>query len=355
MEKHNTTISNPLTAPDFLNSATGPIAIRMTNDYLFRALLQRNNKVLRGLICALLHLKPEQVQSAVITNPIELGSAIDEKTFILDVKVILNNNIIINLEMQVINEYNWPERSLSYLCRAFNNLNPGEDYHKVKSVVQIGLLDFSLFPKHPEFYATYQFLNIKNHTVYSDKLRLSVVDLTHMELATEEDRLYHIDKWAALFKATTWEEIKMYAQKDEYIREASNTIYQLSQDENVRLQCEAREDYYRRQRSVQHYIEEQAEQIAEKNSVIENLDTVIKEQDSVIAKKEADIRAKDSVIAEKNADLKARDSVIAEKDADLKARDSVIAEKDADLKARDSVIAKLQAELDRLKGNSAIT
>ena len=119
----------------------------------------------------------------------------------------------------------------------------------------------------------------------------------------------------------------MYAQKDEYIREASNTIYQLSQDENVRLQCEAREDYYRRQRSVQHYIEEQAEQIAEKNSVIENLDTVIKEQDSVIAKKEADIRAKDSVIAEK----------------------------DADLKARDSVIAKLQAELDRLKGNSAIT
>lgn len=161
MEKHNTTIFNPLTAPDFLNSATGPIAIRMTNDYLFRALLQRNNKVLRGLICALLHLKPEQVQSAVITNPIELGSAIDEKTFILDVKVILNNNIIINLEMQVINEYNWPERSLSYLCRAFNNLNPGEDYHKVKSVVQIGLLDFSLFPKHPEFYATYQFLNIK--------------------------------------------------------------------------------------------------------------------------------------------------------------------------------------------------
>ena len=336
MEKH--TISSSLSSPDFLSSATGPIAIRMTNDYLFRALLQRNNKALRGLTCALLHLKPEQIQSAVITNPIELGSAIDEKTFILDIKVILNDSIIINLEMQVINEYNWQERSLSYLCRAFNNLNPGEDYHKVKPVIQIGLLDFTLFPKHPEFYATYKFLNIKNHMVYSDKLRLSVVDLTHMELATEEDRLYHIDKWAALFKATTWEDIKMYAQNDEYIREASNTLYQLSQDENVRLQCEAREDYYRRQRSVQHYIEEQAEQIAEKNSVIETLDSVIREQDSVIAMKEEDIRAKDSVIAER--------------DADIKAKDSVIAERDADIKAKDSVIAKLQAELERLKRTS---
>ena len=303
MENYDTTMSNSLSLSDFLSSATGPIAIRMTNDYLFRALLQHSNKTLRSLICALLHLEPEQIQSAVIANPIELGSAIDEKTFILDVKVILNDNVVLNLEMQVINEYNWPERSLSYLCRAFSNLNPGEDYHKVKSVIQIGLLDFTLFPKHPEFYATYQLLNIKNHTIYSDKLRLSVLDLSHMELATEEDRRYHIDKWAAFFKATTWEEIKMHAQKDKYIREASDTIYQLTQNENIRLQCEAREDYYRRQRSVQHYIEEQAERLAEQNSLIADLDTAIKERDSVIAEKEADLRTKDSVIAELQAEL----------------------------------------------------
>lgn len=353
MEKHDTTLTTIPPISDFLRSATGPIAIPMTNDYLFRAMLQRSNKVLRGLICSLLHLEPGQIQSAVITNPIELGAAIDEKTFILDVKIILNNKVIINLEMQVVNEYNWPERSLSYLCRAFNNLNPGEDYHKVKSVVQIGLLDFTLFPKHPEFYATYQFQNIKNHMVYSDKLRLSVVDLTHMELATEEDRQYHIDKWAALFKATTWEEIKMYAQKDEYLQEASDTIYQLSQNENIRLQCEAREEYYRRQRSVQHYIEEQAEQLSEKNSLIADLDTALKERNSIIAERESELKVKDSVIAEKEADLKVKDSVIAEREADLKVKDSLIAEREADLKARDSVIAELRAELERLKQNPA--
>lgn len=44
-----------------LSNATGPLEYRLTNDYLFRALLERNNNVLKALICALLHLKIEGV------------------------------------------------------------------------------------------------------------------------------------------------------------------------------------------------------------------------------------------------------------------------------------------------------
>ena len=42
--------------------------------------------------------------------------------------------------------------------------------------------------------------------LYSDKFTLSVVNLKHIELATEEDKAYRIDYWAALFKAKTWED-----------------------------------------------------------------------------------------------------------------------------------------------------
>ena len=168
--------------------ASGPLVIPMTNDYLFRALLQQNNKVLKGLISSLLHLSSAEINSVEITNPIELGSSVTDKTFILDIKVILNNHTIINLEMQIINQHNWAERSLSYLCRNFDNLQSGEAYQAVKPVIQIGLLNFTLFPEHPEFYATYQLLNVKNYSLYSDKLRLSVLDLTHTDLATAEDK-----------------------------------------------------------------------------------------------------------------------------------------------------------------------
>ena len=76
--------------------ATGTIDYTLTNDYMFRAILQSNEKVLRGLIGSLLHLKQEEIQTVEIKNPIELGKAINEKNFILDIRVLLNNNAIIN-------------------------------------------------------------------------------------------------------------------------------------------------------------------------------------------------------------------------------------------------------------------
>ena len=133
MKNKNTKIADHnLTVTSGLDSATGPVTIPMHNDYLFRALLQRNNRVLKGLICSLLHLNDKQIRTVSITNPIELGETIDNKTFFLDVKVLMNDQTYINLEMQVINEHDWVERSLSYLCRSFNNLEHGQDYVDVK-------------------------------------------------------------------------------------------------------------------------------------------------------------------------------------------------------------------------------
>ena len=259
-----------------LDEATGPVQIPMTNDYLFRALLQKNNHVLKGLICSLLHLKLDAVISVEILNPIVLGEQIDNKDFIMDIRCLLNDNTIINLEMQVVNQRNWTDRSLSYLCRSFDNLETGQDYVQTKSAVQIGILDFTLFPDNPEFYATYMMTNIKNQRIYSSKLRLSVLDLTHIDLATEEDRKYHIDYWASLFKATTWEEIKMLAQKDGMIKEATDTIIQLTRDEQIRQRCEARADYLRWQKIEENYkkeLEEKNKQLIKEN----------KEKDALIA------------------------------------------------------------------------
>lgn len=243
------TIQNNQTAlSELLAKAAGPLHYGLTNDYMFRALLQKNNEVLKALIGSLLHMPPEKIISAEITNPIVLGSSINEKEFILDVHVILNSHTLIDLEMQVINYQNWSERSLGYLCRTFDNLNRGDDYIHTKSAIHISFLDFTLFPRHPEFYATYMLSNVKNHTIYSDKFMLSVVDLNHIELATPSDKQFRIDYWAALFKATTWEDIKMISNENNYFQSASETLFQLNADERIREQCEARNAYYARER-----------------------------------------------------------------------------------------------------------
>ena len=94
-------------------------------------------------------------------------------------------------------------------------------------------------------------MNVKNFNTYSSKLGLSVVDLIKVEAATEEDRAFRIDYWAKIFKAKTWEDLKMLVKDNEYLEEAANSLYVANADEIVRQQCRAREDAERRERTLE--------------------------------------------------------------------------------------------------------
>ncbi len=270
-----------------LQEATGEIPYNMTNDYMFRAVLQSNNKVLCGLIRSLLHVDEDTPLSAEITNPIVLGESISDKEFRLDINVTVNNILLLNLEMQITNNLNWQNRSISYLCRSFVQINRGEDYSDIKPAIHIGFLNYTLFKENPEFYASYKLMNVKNHTAYSDNFNLRVVDLTQIHLATEEDKKYQIDYWAFLFQSKTWEELRMIAENNEYMKEASKTIFQLSADELVSKRCRDREEYYDDIRSYQHALEKQA--------------AIINEKDNTISQKDAEIESLHKQIAELKA------------------------------------------------------
>ena len=276
------------------HNLSGKIPFRMTNDYLFRALMQTNNQVLTALIAAFLGWDATSITSATIENPIELGKSLDSKTFILDISVMINNRIMINLEMQVLNENNWPERSLVYLCRAFDSINRNENSQDLKPAYHIGITDFKLFPDYPEFYATYKLLNVKDFYDYTDKFRLSVLCLPYIDQATDEDKTAHLDEWAAMYKATRWEELQMLAQKNPDIDNAVTSIYSLSQDDLVQKQIQAREDYYTLHRSLHQLI---ADLRTER-------DTFARERDAALQS----LDAKDKRIAELEALLAAKQS-----------------------------------------------
>lgn len=279
--------------------ATGVLPHSLVNDYMFKALLQKNQVVLKHLVCSMLHLRPEEVVSVDLRNPIVLGKTLaedfDSKTFVLDVNVLLNDQVLINLEMQVVNYKNWPERSLTYLCRNFDQLSRGEDYIHVKPVIHIGFLDFTLFKEHSEFYATYRMMNEKNHQVYTDKFVLSVVDLNHIELATQEDREWKIDYWASLFKATTWEELKMLAQQNSILENAVETIYELTADETVQEQCKAREKHVREMRTV---LTEKEMAVQEKEMAVREKDKAVQERDKALQEKERAIQETEQEIVQ---------------------------------------------------------
>ncbi len=69
----------------------------------------------------------------------------------------------------------------------------------------------------------------------------------------------------------------MLARNNDNIKEASTTVYQLSQEERIRMECEAREDYYRTQRGIQKKLEQSAAQI----------ESLTAEKEALTAEKEA--------------------------------------------------------------------
>ena len=273
-------------------NATGKIDYCMTNDYMFRMVLQSNNNVLKGLISSMMHVPLSDIKSVEIVNPIELGKHIDDKDFILDVKVMLNDNSIINLEMQVTNYSNWTNRSLCYLCRTFDNVQKGEDYNSAIPVTHIGFLDYDLFPDELEFYSTYMLQNVETGKIYNSKFRLSVLSLNQIKLATKEDKKWHIDEWARLFKATTWEELKMIAEKDKVYSEAANSIYVQNSDETIRAMCEARQEAIFHEQYVQKQLKELKERakedaISHKEQLAEK-DAKLSEQQNLIEQLQAE-------------------------------------------------------------------
>ncbi len=194
-----------------LAEATGPLPFNMTNDYLFKAVLQSNNHVLCELI-----------------------------------------------------------RSLSYLARSFDQTNRGQKYNDILSVIHIGFLDFTLFKSSPRFYSTYKLTETETHQVYSDNFDLRVLDLTQIDMATDEDKKWQLDYWATLFKAKTWEDLKAMANTNVFMDEACQTIFKMTADEWVQKCCYDREDYLAD-------IESYKDLVAEKDAVIAEKDAFIRE------------------------------------------------------------------------------
>ena len=116
-----------------------------------------------------------------------------------------------------------------------------------------------------------------------------MIDLTRIDLATEEDKYYEIDRWAKLFKAATWEELKMIAKNDPDLMQASDELYKVNKDDILRQQARARADaefwekvHNARMEKMQEELEKNKEELSKKDAIISEMDSVISAKDNEI-------------------------------------------------------------------------
>ena len=115
-----------------------------------------------------------------------------------------------------------------------------------------------------------------------------MLDLDQIEQATDEDKQWKLDYWARLFKAETWEDLKMLAQQDNVFMETCETIYQKNQNDEARQWCETYEEAARIARTIERKHERA---LAQK-------DAIIAEDKRLLASKDAELASKDAELAE---------------------------------------------------------
>ncbi len=85
----------------------------------------------------------------------------------------------------------------------------------------------------------------------------------------------------------------MLAKQYEAIDDAATTIYQISEDDRIRYECWAREDYEKRQRALNRKLEQKDEIIRQDKEIIQQSKETINDMAKRIAELEAKLAEKE--------------------------------------------------------------
>lgn len=210
-----------------------PFNICLTNNYAFLKIFKKEENV-KGFLIDLLNLKEKQIKKIEIKDPFTSGENKEEKEGILDIKLTLNGNKKINIEMQNTYQEDWAERSLFYNCRMFTEgFKKGEPYWKLSPCIHVGILNFNMM-KSPGYYHKVTLRDEKTNELYSRKFQFHMIELKKTKTTKGKARKHPLYRWARLIAATTWEEVAQESAGNRYMERIQEEMVKMSQDERDR-------------------------------------------------------------------------------------------------------------------------
>ena len=217
--------------------------LNLKNDVVFKAFFSRkgNEKFLIDFLEALLKIKIKEIQIREEVNLEQL--AVYEKGGRLDLQAVLDSGVIVNIELQLRNEYNIEQRTTYYSSKVISReTERGTDYEDIKKVIMINILNYNILnfneyisetaivlDKHRE----YEVLKgIKWYFIELPKFRKSNPDMNEK-----------LNQWLAIIDDSDRGMIKVAEEKNEKLKKARVEMNYLTGDEEVRRLAELREKW----------------------------------------------------------------------------------------------------------------
>ena len=224
-------------------------------DFAFKEIMT-DEKARVGFLSAVLKLNPKDIKKTTILNTNLRKIHKKDKQGILDVRILMNDDTEIDIEIQLVELKVWADRSLFYISKMYvDQIQAGQDYAKFKKCVSISILNFNLFPDNlknkqnisdkdkildDEFYSCFHIREDNHHFLYTDKMEFHVIELPKLPKELKENST-DILLWAKFINAEREEEFQMLASKNTYIDSAYERLQIISQDKQKQMEYEARQ------------------------------------------------------------------------------------------------------------------
>lgn len=252
-------------------------------DFVFKKIFgsEEHPEILISFLNAVLKpIKP--IVSVNIKNSDLEKDYIEDKFSRLDVKAVTSNNEIINIEIQLKNEYNMIQRSLYYWSKLYEEqLTEGDRYDKLCRTVCINILDFR-YLKNDRFHNGYRLKEIETNEELTDLEEIHFIEIPKLKrFERAEEVVDLLEGWVEFLRDPESEVIRKLEMSNKEIREAKDELYRLSRN------SKERELYYMREKSLKDEISALAN--AEEKGMQKGLEQGMKEKAIEIAKSLLDI------------------------------------------------------------------
>ena len=215
-------------------------------DFVFKKIFgsEEHPEILISFLNAVLKPKKPIVSVEIKNSDLE-KEYIEDKFSRLDVKALTSNKEIINIEIQLKNEYNMIQRSLYYWSKLYEEqLSEGDRYDKLSRTVCINILDFKDL-KNDRFHNGYRLKEIETNEELTDLQEIHFIEIPKLKrFESTEEIVDLLEGWVEFLRDPESEVIRKLEMSNKEIREAKDELYRLSRN------SKERELYYLREKSL---------------------------------------------------------------------------------------------------------
>lgn len=223
------------------------------SDVAFKELM-RNEEVRRYFISDVLDIPLKKIESVRLENTFLSRRSRREKQCILDVKMQLNDESRINVELQIRRLAYWDKRSLFYLAKMYTDgLFSGQRYDRLKKCIVIDILDFP-GDENPGCHKVYHLRDAKGR-LYSDQFEVHIIELNK---EPDGDRL---DDWIRLLRIGSREELENMHSGNAGVAKAIDEVRAMNLSRRLRAWYDARQRDQRDRWAIEDAIREDSQKL----------------------------------------------------------------------------------------------